>query len=83
MSHELKLKIDEILNFIERYKLERQEIFTVEEAAKWMNVSTSFIYKLTSTRRIPFYKISTKIILFKKAELELWVFKNRQAPYNE
>ena len=83
MSHELKLKIDEILNFIERYKLERQEIFTVEEAAKWMNVSTSFIYKLTSCRKIPFYKPSPKLVLFKKVELELWLFKNRQAPFDE
>lgn len=83
MSNEIKSKLDEILRFIEEYKLEKKEVFTVEETAKWMNVSTSFIYKLTSTRRIPFYKISTKIVLFKKAELELWVFKNRQSPYNE
>ena len=83
MSHEIKMKLDEILKFIEQYKLERKEIFTVEEAAKWMNVSESYIYKLTSCRKIPCYKPSPKLVLFKKVELELWLFKNRQAPFDE
>ena len=45
---------------------------TVPEVAKYLSVSTSKIYKLTSKNEIPHYKPCGKN-LFKKLEIDSWV----------
>ena len=58
---------------VKYYPSEQPEKFlNVEEAAIYLKISKSHLYKLTMNRRIPYYKPS-KIILFKKSELDDWI----------
>lgn len=54
----------------------QKEILTLEEACMYLGVSASFIYKLTSTRKIPYYVPNGKLISFKRAEVDEWVLHN-------
>ena len=47
---------------------------TFEQACQLLSVSKGFLYKQTSSKRIPYYKIGGKI-LFKEAQLLEWVEK--------
>ena len=49
---------------------------TLKEAAKFLNLSQSHIYKLTSERKIPHFKPSGKKIYFDKSELVQWLKRN-------
>lgn len=53
-----------------------KEILTLEEAAQYLGVSKSHIYKLTSAKKIPHYSPGNKLIFFHRKELENWVTKN-------
>ena len=46
---------------------------TLKEAAKFLNLSQSHLYKLTSERKIPHFKPSGKKIYFDKSELIQWL----------
>ena len=43
------------------------------EAAKFLNLSRSHLYKLTSERKIPHFKPNGKKIYFDKSELVQWL----------
>lgn len=60
-----------------------EEILSLNEAAKFLKVSKSFIYKMTSQKLIPHYIPSGKKIFFKKSDLENWLLKNRIPPSSE
>jgi excisionase family DNA binding protein len=64
-------------------KLSEKEILSLSEAAKFLNVSKSCIYKITSQKQIPHYIPGGKKIYFKKSDLEDWLLKNRIAPSSE
>ena len=44
----------------------------LQEAAEYLGVSKSYIYKLTHTLSIPYYKFSKRLIFYMK-ELEDWI----------
>lgn len=60
-----------------------KEVLTSEEAARYMGISRSHLYKLTCRREVPHYKPAGKVIYFKRAELEQWLQNNRVATVNE
>jgi excisionase family DNA binding protein len=60
-----------------------EEILSLNEAAKFLCASKSFIYKMTSQKLIPHYIPSGKKIYFKKSDLENWLLKNRIPPSSE
>lgn len=55
-------------------KEENQKLLNFVEAAKYLSLSQSHLYKLTSTKRITHYKPGGKIIYFMKSELDDWVY---------
>ena len=57
--------------------LENDKPITIDEAAKYLGFSKSYLYKLTSNGKIPHYKPSGKIIFFKKSELNKWITKSK------
>jgi excisionase family DNA binding protein len=72
----------EMLKSIER-KLEElaalnKDVLNFKEAAKYLNVSCSHLYKLTYTKEIPHYKPRGKQVYFEKRELDQWLLQNRQ-----
>lgn len=56
-----------------------KEVLTAEEAARYMGMSMSYVYKLTNRGLIPFYKPTGKMVYFKRTELEQWLLANRYA----
>lgn len=56
-----------------------KEVLTLDEAARYMGVAKSYLYKLTSARQIPHYKPNGKNCFFRRAELEDWLTENRVA----
>ncbi|MBQ2188207.1 MAG: helix-turn-helix domain-containing protein [Bacteroidales bacterium] len=80
MSEELKQVADMITaNIISTQK----EVLTSDEAARYMGISKSYLYKLTSTQQIPHFKPLGKICYFNRAELERWLQTNRVATDEE
>ena len=54
-----------------------KDVLTLEEAAKFMGIARSSLYKMTHEQTIPFYKPNGKMIFFEKSDLLEWVRKNR------
>jgi len=80
MAEELKQVADLITaNIISTTK----EVLTSDEAARYMGVSKSYLYKLTMTQKIPHYKPMGKMCYFNRLELEKWLQGNRVSTTNE
>lgn len=60
-----------------------KEVLTSDEAARYMGVSKSYLYKLTMTQQIPHYKPMGKMCYFNRLELEKWLQGNRVSTANE
>lgn len=60
-----------------------KEMLTADEAAKYLGMKKSYLYQLTMSKEIPFYKPTGKLIYFKRVELEEWLQKNRVATEEE
>ena len=54
-----------------------KEVLTSDEAAKYMGISKSYLYKLTMRQQIPHYKPMGKMCYFNRQELETWLQSNR------
>lgn len=60
-----------------------KEVLTSDEAARYMGVSKSYLYKLTMRKQIPHYKPMGKMCYFNRHELEAWLQGNRVATSEE
>lgn len=64
-------KIEDLL------KAQNLEPLSFEQASTYLGLSKSYLYKLTASNRVPFYKPNGKKIFFSKTELNKWIFKNK------
>ena len=60
-----------------------KEVLTSEEAARYMGISRSYLYKLTMRREVPHFKPTGKIVYFNRVELEQWLQNNRVTTVDE
>lgn len=51
---------------------EAKELITLEEAARFLGFKKSYLYKLTSTKQIPFYKYGGRVVAFDPVALQAW-----------
>ena len=56
-----------------------KEVLTSDEAARYMGISKSYLYKLTMNRVIPHFKPMGKVCYFNRKELEGFLQGNRVA----
>lgn len=77
-------QIIEKLNTIEQL-LTSQSVkpFTFTDACKYLDCSKSYLYKLTSTNKIPHYKPNGKKVFFSKTELDAWLLRNPIKTHSE
>lgn len=47
-----------------------KEFITLKEAAQYLGVQESYLYKLTMQKKIPYYKPFGKLLYFKRQELD-------------
>ena len=72
MDKRLETRVEEL----EQLVFMNKNVLSFEEASKFLNLSKSYLYKLTSGNLIPHYKPQGKMLYFEKAELEAWLRQN-------
>lgn len=60
-----------------------KKVLSAREAAAYMNISISSLYKLTMRKQVPHYKPNGKMTYFDRMELETWLLRNRVATTDE
>ena len=63
---------EERIDALEGLFLCQKEIFNFDEAAAYLSISKSTLYKLTSKKEIPHYK-PNRFVFFEKSELDKWI----------
>lgn len=66
------MRVTELENLV----LHSKNVLSFEEASRFLNLSKSYLYKLTSGNLIPHYKPQGKMLYFEKTELEAWLRQN-------
>ena len=80
MTDELKQVVDLITaNIISTTKA----VLTVDEAARYMGISKSTLYKMMMRHEVPYSKPNGKVCFFDRLELEAWLMGNRIATADE
>ncbi|HOZ50986.1 MAG TPA: helix-turn-helix domain-containing protein [Chitinophagaceae bacterium] len=79
MTHKIEKDLEVIRDHIQAQTLNAKAFLTLSEAADYLGVSKSLLYKKTAAREIPFCRPGDgKLIYFDRAELTEWVLSNRQ-----
>lgn len=60
-----------------RVAINTKDVLTAAEAAAYLGISKSYLYKLTMGKQIPFYKPTGKLCYFERGELNKWLLQNR------
>lgn len=60
-----------------------KEVLTSDEAAKYIGISKSYLYKLTMRQQIPHFKPMGKMCYFNRLEIEEWLQNNRVSTADE
>ncbi len=82
----LKQQVEELKKdfaIIQNLLVNSKQELTMKEASVFLNMSQSTLYKLTSTREIPYYKPGGKMVYFDRSELEAWIRRYRYASVHE
>jgi len=74
----IERKLDELAALNKELAALNKETLNLKEAARYLNMSCSHLYKLTSAKEIPHYKPRGKQVYFEKRELDKWLLQNRQ-----
>lgn len=82
-ENQISERLERIEMLLERSVTSTQkELMTIEEASDYLGFKVSYLYRLTSGKKIPFYKPARKVF-FKKNELDEWVFTHRESTREE
>ena len=72
-SIEIMQKLNAIQHLIEATQ---PKPLTLEETAKFLDLSKSYLYRLVCYKKIPFYKPEGKRLYFDQVELVAWIKRN-------
>lgn len=81
--NEIFQKLELIEKLLKQQNLIQKEVLTLPDAAGYLDISESQLYKLTSTSAIPHYKPGGKKLYFRRTELDAWIIENRHATHAE
>lgn len=76
-------RIDERQQSIENLILSQKNVLTLEQAATYMGISKSCLYKMCMLGSIEFYKPRGKMNYFDRESLEKFLLQNRITPADE
>jgi excisionase family DNA binding protein len=76
-------RLEKIERLLESQNLLQKEVLNLNDAALYLELSASHLYRLTSTGCIPFYKPNGKKLYFKRLELNQWLLRNRSTTKEE
>lgn len=66
------INVSEILEALNQHS---KKTLNFTEASTYLDISKSYLYKLTSGNKIPYFKPNGKKIYFSKAELDKWIMR--------
>jgi excisionase family DNA binding protein len=76
-------ELNEIKNLINEQNLLKKDVLNFSEASRYLDISGSHLYKLTSRKQIPHFCPQGKKLYFNRQELDNWLQQNRQASSTE
>ena len=86
-SHELLTKqvadLTRKLDAIKNVLCQAKEILTLEEAAIFLGISKSCLYKMTHNQVVPFFKPNNELVYFERSELIKWIRSCRVASMDQ
>lgn len=82
MDTSLQHQLGELLTELKENSIHEKEVLNAHQAATYLDLSIAYLYRLTSSRAIPYYKPGKKIY-FKKGELDQWMLRNRKETRSE
>jgi len=83
MDEKIFAKLESIERMLMEQNMLKKEVLNFSEAAIYLEVSHSHLYKLTSTGSIPAYKPNGKKLYFNRHELDAWLLSNKQVSTSE
>ena len=77
-------KLSTIEQLLNNQELLQKEVLSLKEACAYLDVSASYLYKMTcKTNEIPHYVPTGRKIYFKRSELDEWLCSNRRITNSE
>lgn len=76
-------KLTEIAQKLDEQNMLQKTVLNFNEACKYLDVSSSHLYKLTCNKSIPHFCPQGKKLYFKREELDSWLQRNRQQTSQE
>lgn len=76
VSEKLIQELRELKKSIEESNLFRKNILSLDEAAIYLGISKSTLYKINTIYGIPYSKPAQKLIYYKREDLDAWMLKN-------
>jgi excisionase family DNA binding protein len=64
------------LERIEQGLIAQKTVFTFDDFCRYVGISKSWGYKLTSQRAVPHYSPNGKTLYFEKAQIDKWLLQN-------
>ncbi len=77
------MKEESILQRLNSLVEQKEKPLNVKEACKYLDISQSYLYKLTHKKQIPFFKPNGKKNYFLESELRKWLLRNRHSSEQE
>ena len=76
-------KLEHLENMLSGQTMLKKEVLNFNEAALYLDMSHSHLYKLTSKGAIPAYKPNGKKLYFNREELNNWLLSNKLTTKDE
>ncbi|HAZ04503.1 MAG: DNA-binding protein [Bacteroidetes bacterium GWA2_40_14] len=76
-------KLNQLEQKIDEQILLKKEVLNFNDACKYLDISASHLYKLTSQKKIPHFCPQGKRLYFNRADIDLWLQQNRQGTTDE
>jgi excisionase family DNA binding protein len=80
---EILLRLEKIERLLISQTMLQKEVLNFNEAAEYLELSLSHLYRLTSTKQIPHFCPQGKKLYFNRQELDAWLQRNRQTTTEE
>lgn len=74
---EIIKRLERLERLIESQSVNTKEVLNFNETCRYLGLSQSHLYKLTSSGSIPHYKPNGKKIYFNRQELDTWLLRKR------
>jgi len=83
VENEFGVKLDRLMMMMQEQKLLKKVVLNLSETCKYLDISASHLYKMTSKKQIPHFCPQGKKLYFKRTELDEWLLRNRQDSTDE